>query len=43
MSFKCKICGTVFEKAEKLNIHRKVHGRKSKVFERNYMDFNNVG
>lgn len=33
MVFKCKECGTEFEEKRRLEIHKKVHGRKSKVRE----------
>jgi transposase-like protein len=33
MPFKCKECGTQFEEERRLEIHKKVHGRKAKVYE----------
>ncbi|HEX7178285.1 MAG: hypothetical protein WB501_00375 [Nitrososphaeraceae archaeon] len=40
MTFKCKICGSQFEEKERLNIHKKVHGRKSKISEYGSPEFN---
>ncbi len=33
MAFKCKTCGLQFEEKRRLEIHKKVHGRKSKISE----------
>jgi hypothetical protein len=33
MAFKCKTCGLQFEEKRRLEIHKQVHGRKSKVTE----------
>jgi hypothetical protein len=31
-SFKCKFCGSTFDEENRFLNHKKVHGRKSKVF-----------
>jgi len=33
MAFKCKVCGSQFKDEERLQIHKKVHGRKPKISE----------
>ena len=38
--FKCKTCCSEFEGKERLAIHKRVHNRKSKVYEYEYRDFN---
>ena len=38
--FKCKTCCSEFESKERLAIHKRVHNRKSKVYEYEYRDFN---
>ncbi len=40
MPFKCKECGTQFEEKRLLEIHKKVHGRKSKISEYGSPEFN---
>jgi predicted Zn-ribbon and HTH transcriptional regulator len=40
---KCKTCGMEFEDKDRLERHRKVHGRKPKISEAGAMDFNQVG
>ena len=39
-SFKCKICNMNFEDKRRLENHKKVHGRKSKVSEYGNPEFN---
>ena len=39
-SFKCKICNMNFEDKRRLENHKKVHGRKSKVSEYGDSEFN---
>jgi len=43
LTAKCRKCGMEFENKDRLERHRKVHGRKSKVSEAGAMDFNQVG
>jgi len=43
LTAKCKKCGMEFEDKDRLERHKKVHGRKSKVSEADAMDFNQVG
>ena len=43
LTAKCKKCGMEFEDKDRLERHKKVHGRKSKVSEAGGMDFNQVG
>ena len=40
VSFKCKICNMNFEDKRRLENHKKVHGRKSKVSEYGNPEFN---
>jgi len=40
---KCKTCGMEFEDKDRLERHKKVHGRKPKISEAGAMDFNQVG
>ncbi len=40
MVFKCKKCDQQFEEKSRLEIHKKVHGRKSKVSEYGSPEFN---
>jgi hypothetical protein len=40
---KCKTCGMEFEVKDRLERHKKVHGRKPKISEAGAMDFNQVG
>ncbi len=40
MAFKCKKCNQQFEEKRRLEIHKKVHGRKSKVSEYGSPGFN---
>jgi hypothetical protein len=40
MAFKCNKCGSVFEEKQRLEIHRQVHGRKSKIGEYGSPEFN---
>jgi hypothetical protein len=40
VSFKCKICNMSFEDKRRLENHKKVHGRKSKVSEYGDSEFN---
>lgn len=40
MVFKCKKCDQKFEEKSRLEIHKKVHGRKSKVSEYGSPEFN---
>ena len=39
-SFKCKKCNMIFEDKRRLENHKKVYGRKSKVFEYGGPEFN---
>ena len=38
--FKCKVCGLQFEEEKRLQIHKKVHGRKPKISEYGSPEFN---
>jgi len=40
LAFKCKKCNLEFEEKNRLEIHKKVHGRKSKVSEYGSPEFN---
>jgi hypothetical protein len=40
MVFKCSKCDCVFEEKERLEIHKRVHGRKSKIGEYGSPEFN---
>ena len=40
MAFKCKECGLKFEEKRRLDIHKQVHGRKSKISEYGSPEFN---
>jgi hypothetical protein len=40
MVFKCKVCGLQFEEEKRLQIHKKVHGRKPKISEYGSPEFN---
>lgn len=40
---KCKMCGMEFEDKERLERHKKVHGRKSKISYAGSFDMNQVG
>ncbi len=40
MAFKCKKCNLLFEEERRLEIHKKVHGSKSKVSEYGSSGFN---
>ena len=40
LAFKCKKCNQQFEEKSRLEIHKKVHGRKSKVSEYGSPEFN---
>ena len=40
MAFKCKKCDQQFEEKSRFEIHKKVHGRKSKVSEYGSPEFN---
>jgi hypothetical protein len=40
LAFKCKKCNLEFEEKKRLEIHKKVHGRKSKVSEYGSPEFN---
>jgi transcription initiation factor IIE alpha subunit len=40
MAFKCSKCGSVFEEKRRLEIHKQVHGRKSKIDEYGSPEFN---
>jgi transcription initiation factor IIE alpha subunit len=40
MVFKCGKCGSVFEEKKRLEIHKKVHDRKSKISEYGSPEFN---
>ena len=40
MVFKCSKCGCVFEEKQRLEIHKRVHGRKSKIDEYGSPEFN---
>ncbi|HEY6534611.1 MAG TPA: hypothetical protein VIY08_02200 [Candidatus Nitrosocosmicus sp.] len=40
MAIKCKKCNLQFEEERRLEIHKKVHGRKSKVSEYGSLGFN---
>jgi predicted Zn-ribbon and HTH transcriptional regulator len=42
-TFKCKKCGIEFDEKKRLEIHSKVHGRKSKIIEAGGIDFDRVG
>jgi len=40
LAFKCKKCNLEFDEKKRLEIHKKVHGRKSKVSEYGSPEFN---
>jgi hypothetical protein len=40
LAFKCKKCHQQFEEKSRLEIHKKVHGRKSKISEYGSPEFN---
>ena len=40
MVFKGKVCGLQFEEEKRLQIHKKVHGRKPKISEYGSPEFN---
>ena len=40
MAFKCRECGLKFEEKRRLDIHKQVHGRKSKISEYGSPEFN---
>lgn len=43
VALKCKACGMEFESKDRLERHKKVHGRKPKISEAGTFDFNQVG
>lgn len=43
MTARCKTCGMEFESKERLEKHKKVHGRKSKVTYAGSFDIHQVG
>lgn len=40
LKFKCKTCCSEFDTKERLDVHKRVHNRRSKVYEYEYRDFN---
>ncbi len=40
MSHRCKICNIEFEDKARLDRHKKVHGRRPKIYEYEYREFN---
>lgn len=43
MAFKCGKCDMEFDDMQKLERHKKVHGRRSKISEAGAMNFDQVG